>query len=358
MSPRIQIDLDKLRFNLQALRALESSRGATIFYSLDEVGVHPRILDLYLKEGVRNFSTTKVENLAVLHEVADILLYNRQPAMSKLETVVELADCSYHSEAESINKASDIALARGRCHGVILLVEAGDLGLGCSADQIEPLIDLCQRLRGVELLGIGYCSNRFAGILPEQTLTDNLQMLAEWVQQSYGGDLPAILVEGPEFISSAFGNCIRDFSGINQLVVGSEIYSGHDVASNQSLVGLRSELITLVSEIIENKRVNSCPTGGVAACQTPARLITENCFTDRGMIRRITLDLNLCHCDFLNISVYRDDLQFLGATTDYSVFETGNSLHDYNVGSTISFKVEPQGIYQLFNYADLPVELI
>lgn len=358
MSPRLQIDLKKLRYNLQALRTLESSRGATVFYSLDDVGTHPVILDRYLKEGIVNFATAKVDSLALLRRYGRSVLYNNQPTLSNMRQVVEYADCSYHTEQASLCLASDIALSANRRHGVILLIEAGDLGLGCAAEQIQSLLELCLSLRGVELLGIGYASNRFAGILPEQSVVDNLQLLAEWVQQNYGVEIPAVLIDGPEYISSAFGNCERDLSHIGQLVVGSEIFSGRDVSSSQSLTGLDSDLITVVAEIMENKRVNSTYNADLASSCTPARLITDETFVERGMIRRLTLDLNLCHCNFEHISVYRDELKFLGATTDYSVFETGNSMHDYAVGKDVTFKVDPQGIYQLFNFANLAVDLV
>ena len=61
----------------------------------------------------------------------------RTPMLSQLDQVVELTNVSFNTEIKVIRKLSETAKRLNRIHGVVLMVELGDLREGIMPPLIE-----------------------------------------------------------------------------------------------------------------------------------------------------------------------------------------------------------------------------
>ena len=79
----------------------------------------------------------------------------RSPMISQVERVVAHADVSFNTEMEVIGKLSDAAYGSGRTHGIVLMVELGDLREGIMPEDLLSTVRETLRCRNIVLKGIG-----------------------------------------------------------------------------------------------------------------------------------------------------------------------------------------------------------
>jgi len=78
----------------------------------------------------------------------------RIPMISEVKNVVRYADISLNSDLDVIAAISDAAMALGKKHGVVLMVEMGDLREGFMLDEMMDVVEKVVQLPGVWLTGM------------------------------------------------------------------------------------------------------------------------------------------------------------------------------------------------------------
>ena len=91
-----------------------------------------------LEAGVKRLGDSRIENIEAMHpaRVPASMTLIRSPMLSQAKRVVSHADVSCNTEIEVIKKLSLEAQKAGRTHGVILMVELGDLREGIMPEDV------------------------------------------------------------------------------------------------------------------------------------------------------------------------------------------------------------------------------
>ena len=168
-APRLEIRLDRVGHNAQALVQRLNPSGISVCGVTKATMGSPEIARELLAAGITSLGESRVENIENLRRAgitAPITLI-RSPMISQSDRIVVSADLSLNSELDVISQLSESAVRHRVTHGVVLMVELGDLREGIMPGDLHDTVRKVLRLPGVVLRGIGTnlaCQN---GVIPD-----------------------------------------------------------------------------------------------------------------------------------------------------------------------------------------------
>lgn len=331
-APRLEIDLDKVRHNARTLVNRLADRGISVIGVTKAVLGSPEIARALLQGGVNALGDSRIENIEALRlaGVRAPMALIRSPMPSQAERVVAGTEMSFNTELGVIEKLSAAAQAAGRTHGVILMVELGDLREGIMPGDLEDSVRQTLRLPNIALRGIGTNLACRSGVSPDIRNMAELSALAESIEATF--DLKLDIVSGGNS-----GNLVWAFSGadtgrINSLRLGESLLLGCEPLHRQPVEGLFTDAFTLVAEAIESKVKPSQPWGEIAQSAFGAPPPAE----DRGAISQTILAIGRQDVDPAGLCP-PDGVEVIGASSDHLILGTGN--RDIPVGAEVSFQL-------------------
>ena len=332
-TPRLEIDLAKIGHNVREVIKLYGAKGLTITGVTKGVCGDPLIADVYLRNGISVLGDSRIANIRRMREAgirAPFILL-RLPAAGEADAVVRDCSISFNSELIVIRELSAAALRQGVRHGVILMVELGDLREGIMPGDLSGLAAEVLHLPGVRLAGIGANLACFGGVKPDAKNMGELSSLARGLEKEFHIDL--------EFVSAGCSTVyswlksVDRVDGVNNVRLGDSFLLGGRDLEEKGIPGLHYDAFTLVASVIESKIKPSVPWGeiGLDAFGSIPR------FEDRGSGRRLIL--NIGRQDVLFTQLYpRVDIAILGASSDHLIAAANTT--GLQVGDEVQFDVD------------------
>jgi ornithine racemase len=330
LTPRIEMNLDKIAHNAKALKVLFGSKGIDVIGVTKVVCGNPYIANILVKNGIDILADSRIENIRRMRN-ADVqaqFLLLRTPCLSKAEAVVKYADMSFNTELAVIKRLSKFALDYDRTHKVVLMVELGDLREGLMPSDIDSAVEQVLELENIELIGFGTNLACFGGIKPGEDKMRELSSITQSVEDKFGLNLK--FVSGGNSANYDWFTSTQDFGRINNLRLGESIYLGCETLNRKPIPGLYTDAFSLITEVIESKIKPSLPYGTV--CQDAFGNTPE--FRDNGNIRRAILDVGLQDVLVSGLTP-RSDVEILGASSDHVILDTKGV--DLKVGDELKF---------------------
>ena len=281
----------------------------------------PEIARTWVAAGVHSIGEARIESIEILNrcELGVPLLLIRSPMLSQVERVVAHAAISCNSELIVLKALAAAAACQGVRHGVMLMVELGDLREGVLAADLEAMVVLTLALPSLLLVGIGTNLGCQHGIAPDPTNMAELSRLINAMEERFG-----IKLEWCSGGNSA--NLPWLASGgkpdrINHLRLGEALLLGREPLSRKQIPGLYTDAITLVAEVIECKLKPSQPWGiphSTSFSNGPTTSqITPQIAPAQPMTRRALLALGEQDADPAGLSAA--ELTIEGASSDHLV---------------------------------------
>ncbi|GBE29047.1 alanine racemase [bacterium BMS3Bbin04] len=330
LTPRIEMDLDKIAHNAKALKNLYGSKGIDVIGVTKVVCGNSSIANVLVKSGIDILADSRIENIKKMRNAgvqAQFLLL-RTPCLNQAETVVKYADMSLNTELAVIKRLSKFAIDYDRTHKVILMVELGDLREGLMPSDIDSTVEQVLELAHIKLIGIGTNLACFGGVKPDEEKMRHLSSITREVEDKFGLNLE--FVTGGNSANYDWFASTQDVGRINNLRLGESIYLGCETLNRKPIPGLYTDAFTLISEVIEAKIKPSVPYGAIG--QDAFGNVPE--FQDRGQIRRALLGVGLQDVLASGLTP-RIDVDILGASSDHIIIDTKGI--DLEVGDEIEF---------------------
>ncbi len=275
---RIEVDLDAIGSNARELL----SRCADVGMSV--TGVTKAMLGApELAEALNDLCVlgdSRIVNIERMRRagIATPMLLLRSPAPSEIDRVVDADVMSANTEVEVLTALSVSALAAGRCHDVMLMVELGDLREGIMPDRLHEVARHVLELAGLELGGLGANLACRSGVEPSSSNMTLLSGLADSLEETFGVAIP--IVSGGNSANLDWAFATGDTARVNNLRLGESILLGCNPLDRQPIPGLRTDAVSLVVEVIESQRKPTLPWG-----QTGENAFGETeQFCDRGEV--------------------------------------------------------------------------
>jgi predicted amino acid racemase len=263
-SPRLEINLAKIEHNAVSLVKNLAGRGISVTGVTKATLGSPEIAKVWLRAGVTGLGDSRVENLEALRVAAITarLTLIRSPMLTQVDLVIRHADVSLNTEIAVIRELSAAATRAGRMHGVVLMVELGDLREGIMPADLEPVVLETLRLPNLTLDGIGTNLACHSGVSPDAANMGELAALAASIEATFDLVLPTISGGNSGNLDWALSGV--DTARVNDLRLGEALLLGREPLHRRPIDGLHTDAITLVAEVIESKRKPSQPWGDIA----------------------------------------------------------------------------------------------
>lgn len=276
-APRLEVDLGKVHHNARTLVERLDARRISVTGVTKALCGSPEIARVLLSAGVAGLGDSRIENIEAMRygQVVVPMHLIRSPMLSQASRVVAQADSSFNSELAIIEGLSAAAGRAKRVHGVVLMVELGDLREGIMPADLNAMAAAVLRLPHLHLSGIGANLACHGGVSPDATNMALLSSLADSIETAFGVNLT--VVSGGNSANLDWALSSADTGRINNLRLGESILLGCNPLDRRPIEGLWSDAITLVAEVIEAKLKPACPWGaiGQTAFGEPAMPATE-----------------------------------------------------------------------------------
>lgn len=260
-APRLEIHLGRLHHNAKTLVGRLALQGIAVTgVSKATLGL-PEIVHTWVDAGVASIGESRIESIEALAAagVGVPMLLIRSPMLTQVERVVTHAAISCNSELSVLRALSAAAQRQGICHGVLLMVELGDLREGILAMDLEALAQQTLALPNLRLMGIGANLGCQHGVVPDALNMAELSRLTNALERRFGVRLP--WCSGGNSANLPWLAAGGEPGRLNHLRLGEALLLGREPLRRTAIPGLFTNAITLVAEVIEAKLKPSQPWG-------------------------------------------------------------------------------------------------
>jgi len=331
---RIKINLQKITKNAKAITKLCAAHGITVIGVTKSCCGMPEVARAMLAGGVKGLADSRLSNLRRMKEAGigvDMLLL-RSPALSETAEAVKLAETSLNSEFEVVASLAQEALALGKLHQVILMVDVGDRREGVMPKDAVELAKRLEGLEGIRLLGLGSNMGCLSRIRPSSKDTQLLVQLAAQVEEAIGRKLAVVSGGNSAHLRIVAKGKLPTV--INQLRIGHKIVLGFDPPDGEHLFSLTSQdAFTLVGEVIEVKWKPPLPKAAGGRNALGGHPLGE----ERDLQSRAVVAIGTQDTRVEWLSPRLPGVEIVGATSDHLVLDaTSNPV---KVGDEVEFSL-------------------
>jgi len=331
-APRLVIDLDKIYHNAHSLVNRLAQRGISVTGVTKATLGSAEIAATLLKAGVKKLGDSRIENIEAMRigQQSALMTLIRSPMLSQAQRVVRHADISCNTEIEVIRRLSFEAQKAECQHGVVLMVELGDLREGIMPNDLLDCVRETLSLPNIDFKGIGTNLACRSGVAPDARNMAKLTELAELIETTFA--LQMEVVSGGNSANLQWALSGEEIGRINDLRLGEAILLGCETLYRQPLNGLHTDAITLAAEVIEAKVKPTLPSGQIAQNafgETPVA-------ADRGQVTQAILAIGRQDTDPDGLQAPAGT-EVMGASSDHLILESaGDNLF---VGTEVTFQL-------------------
>ncbi len=338
--PELQINQGKLLNNVAEIVKLCKQNAIEVAGVVKGVNGEMGVVDCFAAGGVEQIASSRInqlKNSKLKYPNIETLLL-RLPMLSELEGVVAWTDISLNSEKQTLVALNSVCEKHGKTHGIILMMDLGDLREGDFND--KDLIDLAlfveKELKHITLEGIGTNLGCYGAIKPTPVNLGKLCETAEAIEALIGRRLRIISGGATSSLPLLLeGNMPK---GVNHLRIGEAILLNMDLPElwGINFDNLHQDAFVLKAQIIEIKTKPSYPVGEIfidAFGHTPE-------YEDRGVRKRAILGMG--KQDFAmedKLTPVDGEAFIVGSSSDHLIVDIEDCSEIYKVGDVMDFSI-------------------
>lgn len=332
MSARLEINLQKIHHNAQVLVERLAVHGIEVTGITKSILGEPQIAKVLLSAGVSMLGDSRIENIERMRKANLSASFSliRAPMLSQIERIVQFTDTSYNTELKTVKALSTAAKAAERTHGIVLMVELGDLREGIMPCNLESMVRGISKLPNIEFKGIGAnlaCRN---GVSPDVRNMAELSALANSIDATFGSVMSIVSGGNSANLDWVFSR--SDTGRINNLRLGESILLGRNPLNREPINALYTDAFKLIGEVIECKVKPKQPWGKIAQ----AAFGTPTPITNQGNITQVLLAIGKQDTDTDGLTP-PSGLEILGASSDHIILNAKENSQA--IGDEIVFEM-------------------
>jgi len=326
-APRLEIKLNQLQHNAKKLIENLALQGISITGVSKATMAMPEIVNIWIDAGIHSIGESRIENIESINKVNNRVrtLLTRIPMLSQVDQVVSQASISCNSELSVLTALAAAAEKQNLRHGVLLMVELGDLREGILPKNLNEVVKQVMNLPNLELIGIGANLGCQSGVAPDQKNMNELSLIMnnveadfkiklEWCSGGNSANLPWLTAGGEP-------------DRLNHLRIGEALLLGREPLTRTIIKGLYTDAITLVVEVIETKLKPTTPWGiqyQTSFSDAPSKQ-NQKSNDDRNEIFDSRILLAIGEQDIDPSGLKADGIVIKGASSDYLVVSSSQN---------------------------------
>lgn len=347
--PRIEVDLSKIRHNTRTVVERLNARGIDATGVTKAVCGHPAIGQAMLDGGAIGLAEARLSNVRRLRKTGMIcpITLIRTPMLSQVDEVVQLCEASYNTQIVVIAALAAAAIRNGTVHGIILMVEMGDLREGILPKELGAIAQQVVEMPGVALKGIGANFACLSGVVPDAANMTALSLLANKTEVDCGPFLQTVSGGNSANLPWAFSG--DPVGRINDLRLGEAILLGVDPVSGNQIGGMYADAFTLIAEVIETDTKPAPPVSFANPAFAGLRLVSNS-----GQSTRLILSIGHQDTDVSGL-LMPPGTTFFGATSDHLVIGTTHAT--LRIGCEMRFQMNYSALMRAMAAPDIETVL-
>lgn len=321
-APRLEIDLQKILHNATTLVARLDEQEITVTAVTKAMLGSPQLAHTLIAAGVSGLADSRIENIEAMRRagIAAPITLIRSPMLSQVKRVVAHANISLNSELDTIRSLSLAAQEQNVTHGVVLMIELGDLREGIMPGDVESTVERVLRYPNIDLTGIGSNLACRSGVSPDDINMALLSATADSIESTFNTQLK--VVTGGNSANLDWVSNRKGPTRINNLRLGESILLGREPLHRQPIAGLYTDAIVLVAEVIESKTKPKYPWGKMAQTAFGKNPQTQTRQQANGeTVAQSIMAIGHQDTDPTGLQL-PSGMTFLGASSDHLIVET------------------------------------
>jgi predicted amino acid racemase len=334
---RVLIDLEALGQNLKIIGGWMREHGASWTVVTKVLCGHADTLRALQAMGVRSMGDSRLENLRAIERIVPDFesWYLRVPDLTAVADVVRLTDVSLNSEIRIIEALNEEARRLGQVHGVVIMIELGDLREGILPGSLIDFYKYVFELSHIEVKGIGANLGCLAGAVPTVDQFMQLALYRELLELKFEHPLPLISAGSSAVLPLLISGQLP--KAINHFRIGEAIFLGNDLLSGGLLPGLRGDAVVLEAEIAEIKEKSLVPLAETTSITPFISEVSDDRTPGQRGYRALVSVGNL-DTEISGLSPIKERYSIAGASSDITVVNIGEDADGLKVGDTIRFR--------------------
>lgn len=354
---RVLVDLEALGENLKIIGGWMREHGASWTVVTKVLCGHADTLRALQALGVRSMGDSRLENLRAIERIVPDFesWYLRVPDLTSVSEVVRLTDVSLNSEIRIIEALNEEARRLGRMHGVVIMIELGDLREGILPGSLIDFYKYVFELSHIEVKGIGANLGCLAGAVPTVDQFMQLALYRELLELKFEHPLPLISAGSsavlPLLVSGQLPRAINHFR------IGEAIFLGNDLINGGQLPGLRGDAVVLEAEIAEIKEKSLVSLAETTSITPFISEVSDDRTPGQRGYRALVSVGNL-DTEISGLSPIKERYSIAGASSDITVVNIGEDADGLKVGDTIRFRPNYAAFLRLMSGRYLQREVV
>ncbi len=342
------LDSRKLKSNFEYLDRLFRKNGIHWTVVTKMLCGNKLYLSELLKLGITQVSDSRVSNLKAIKSInPDIeTIYIKPPAKRAISSVVKYADISMNTEIETIKLLSEEARNQNKTHGIIIMIELGELREGILGEHFIEFYANVFKLDHIKVVGIGTNLSCLYGVLPNHDKLIQLSLYEQLIEARFNKQIPYVSGGSSVTIPLILKKLLP--KAINHFRVGETLFLGTDVYNDTTLKHMNPDVFRLYGEIIELSEKPVVPIGELGTNVEG----NEYSFDEKDIGKktfRAIIDIGLLDVDQEHLEPTDGSISFVGASSDMLVINLGENKKNYRVGDLLEFKMDYMGTLRSIN---------
>lgn len=344
----IELDFQKLNHNFNFLDEFFSKKDI-------QWGVVSKLLcgnEKYLQElidmGIKEFHDSRISNLKAIKKIDPNVqtVYIKPPARRAVKSLVKYADVSFNTEYDTIKLISEEAVRLNKKHKIIIMVEMGDLREGVLGDNLVDFYSSIFKLPNIEVVGLGTNLNCLNGVMPSHDKLIQLSLYKQLIEASFDVKIPWLSGGSSVTIPLLLKKMLP--AGINHFRVGETLYFGNNLVTNKTIKGMKSNVFTLYTEIVELMEKPIVPIGELGTNVAGERFEVNEADYGKSSCRAL-LDVGLLDVDPHHLKPIKSGIEITGASSDMLAVDLGKNHRNIKVGDLLAFNLDYMGVLKILN---------
>lgn len=299
----------------------------------------------------------RTSNLATVKRLAPETrtVYIKPAAPGNAEDVVRYADVSFNTELTTLAALDREAARQGKRHGVVVMVEMGDLREGVMRENLLAFVGRTLEFEHLDVKGLGTNFNCLNGTLPSEEKLLQLGLFRELVELEH--DVRLAWVSGGTSVTLPMLFSGRVPHAVNHFRVGESLFFGRNLVDGDAFDGMHDDVFTFQAEVIEVAEKPRDPSGPFGEDPFGGRHEEAEAGPGPGQVRRAILDVGYLDIDPDYLVNDEPGVELVDVSSDMMVVDVTERERPTRVGDRIRFCLRYMGALTLLNspYVDKEV---
>ena len=356
----LSINTDRICGNIIKLQDYLSQNGIQwTLVSKMLCGYKPALEKIIPAKCIKNLHSvgdSRITNLRIIKDIKPdvVTMYIKPPAFNQVKNVIKYADISLNSSFKTIKALDKEAANQGKVHRVIVMIEMGELREGILRDDILNFYEKTFQLDNIKVIGIGTNLGCMYGIEPTYDKLIQLSLYKNLIEAKFDRKLE--LVSGGSSITLPLISTGKIPKGVNHFRVGEAALLGVSPLDGKKFRNLSTNAINFKAEILELYKKEMVPDGIMGEGAVGDIVGVEN--TDgKKESYRCLVDFGQLDVDTKNLTPKDENINFVGTTSDMTVYDLGKNNNNYHVHDQLQFMPNYMSIARIMNSRYMSKEL-